>query len=371
MGIKRVMSLLTPTYFWSNMTTDVKEVIQQCDACARKGGLQKLKEDPELKPIPPGNIFERVCVDLMGPMPKTPRKSKYIAVAVCHFSKYVCARAIPDKKSETVARFFLEEVIAAHGVPKIVQTDKGTEFLDHFEELMKQCGIKHITSSAYRPEGNGMVERMVQNILHSLQRAAMERPDSWDLELPWVLLGSRAAKAASTLQSPFFLVYARNPCLPVDRKLMCDPEIDREGAVPESSPGDDPANLPHNVDLNLQARSEAVNTAAEEALQNIRKAQEQQKKAYRKRRGLLPDPRKTMPPGSMVLMKAPASNKLAAGCEGPYRVVDYHLIDTSKGSESTPSRVTLEDASGKVWGVHVSRIFPYTPRNEAQATRRL
>jgi hypothetical protein len=97
------------------MTQDIKTVIQNCDACACKG-IKLNSREPELKPIPPMQLFERICVNTCSPFPVTPRGAKRIIIAVCHWFKYVWARALPKKKSGLSARFFLEEIIAQVGL---------------------------------------------------------------------------------------------------------------------------------------------------------------------------------------------------------------------------------------------------------------
>ena len=42
-----------------------------------------------------------------------------------------------------------------------------------------------------------------------------DEPTSWDLKLPKTLLGYRATLHHSTKISPFFVIYARHPLLPV------------------------------------------------------------------------------------------------------------------------------------------------------------
>jgi hypothetical protein len=127
MGVKRMMDLIGKRWYWHKMTKDIKTVIATCDACARKGIKLKEKE-PELHPITPLPLFERICVDTCGPFPVTPRGAKWIVIAVCHWSKYVWARALPNKRSELTARFLLEDVIAHVGLPKVVVSDQGGEF---------------------------------------------------------------------------------------------------------------------------------------------------------------------------------------------------------------------------------------------------
>ncbi|CAF1443218.1 unnamed protein product, partial [Didymodactylos carnosus] len=54
----------------------------------------------------------------------------------------------------------LSKIFAENGNPKIIQTDRGTEFLGALTELCKERGIRRIRSSAYHPESQGKVERI-------------------------------------------------------------------------------------------------------------------------------------------------------------------------------------------------------------------
>lgn len=272
-------------------------------------------------------------------------------IAVCHWSKYVWARALPSKKSELTSRFLLEDVIAQVGLPKVVISDQGGEFLGKFEDLLKENGIQHKTSSSYHPRGNGLSERVVQNVLHGLQRAAIEDPINWDLQLPWILLGQRAVKQSSTKFSPMYLLYSREARLPAEgRRLIFERDSQAENDGDLTGPEKDKTHK-EIKESDLADRCQVLNVAADKAFENIAKAQEQQKKDYKRRRGLLPKPCETMPEGSMVLMKVPSKHKLSAGCEGPYRLLEYQ----------SDTRVVLEDSVGTLWPCHVNRISPYVP----------
>lgn len=90
-----------------------------------------------LKSIPVDDqAFYRVGIDLLKPITETPRKTKYIAVAIDYLTKWAEVRAIPDKKSETVAEYFEEDITARHGCPRIVLSDDGLEFKGDFDELL-------------------------------------------------------------------------------------------------------------------------------------------------------------------------------------------------------------------------------------------
>jgi len=47
-----------------------------------------------------------------------------------YFTKWPEARAIPDMKADTVAKFIFEEIVCRHGVPKEILSDRGTPFVN-------------------------------------------------------------------------------------------------------------------------------------------------------------------------------------------------------------------------------------------------
>ena len=66
---------------------------KECVVCGHKNNVFNNAPVPPLKPIPvTPKIFWRVHVDLGGPLPKTKNGNRYLAIAVCAFSKYIEAK---------------------------------------------------------------------------------------------------------------------------------------------------------------------------------------------------------------------------------------------------------------------------------------
>ena len=54
-------------------------------------------------------------------------------------------------------------LFAQFGLPATVVTDDGPQFIsEEFEQILKNNGIKHISSAPYHPATNGLAERAVQ-----------------------------------------------------------------------------------------------------------------------------------------------------------------------------------------------------------------
>src|ERR1700752_5098539 len=83
-GIKKIYEKLKMRYYWKGMIEDIKKYVGSCDICQRYKAGEK---GEELHPIKVNKIFERVGIDIVGPLPETGRKNKYIIVAVEYLTK--------------------------------------------------------------------------------------------------------------------------------------------------------------------------------------------------------------------------------------------------------------------------------------------
>jgi len=63
-------------------------------------------------------LFDKIYLDLIGPLTITERKNQYIAVAACYFSKYLITRPLKHATSASLAKFLLENIFLVFGVSK-------------------------------------------------------------------------------------------------------------------------------------------------------------------------------------------------------------------------------------------------------------
>jgi hypothetical protein len=89
----------------------------------------------EMKNIPICDLFYRVALDTIGPLPKTTNGNKYVLVAIHHYSKWCEARPVKEHDAYTVAKFLEDEVICRYGVPKYVLMNNGNEWMKEFVEI--------------------------------------------------------------------------------------------------------------------------------------------------------------------------------------------------------------------------------------------
>lgn len=123
---------------------------------------------PELQSIPIGSSFHRVEVDVMQ-LPLSYEGNQYAIVFMDYLSKWPEVFATPDQKTETIAKLLVEQVVARHGVPEQLLSDRGANFLsDLMQEVCSLLGIRKINTSEYHPQTDGLIEmfnRTLTNIL--------------------------------------------------------------------------------------------------------------------------------------------------------------------------------------------------------------
>ena len=150
----------------------------------------------------------------MGPLPITAKGNRYIIVATDYFTKWPEAEAVSEATGSRVAEFIYQVIICRHGCPKQLLSDRGTHFNNEVVNgLLKQFEIRHLLSTPYYPQTNGLVERFNRTLCESLAKLT-EGQEDWDQHIAPVLFAYRTAKQSSTKMTPFYLVYGRHPQLP-------------------------------------------------------------------------------------------------------------------------------------------------------------
>ncbi|CAI5468770.1 unnamed protein product [Closterium sp. Yama58-4] len=202
----------------------IEKVHNQLGTTIIRNKAQLEHEQQELQSLPIMNLGYRWSLDLAGEMPLSRRNKRYVLVMIEHVSKWVEVRAQSSKNAELIAEAFTDQVLTRFGACGEVLTDQGTEFKGAFDKLLAEVGIKHRRTSRYHPQWDGLTERMVQTIKKGLRAYGEGHKRDWDQELHWVVAGYRFSKQAALRDySPYYLLYGRQPMLPVNSpKVLTD-----------------------------------------------------------------------------------------------------------------------------------------------------
>ena len=94
----------------------------------------------------------------------------------------------------------MRSTFASHGLPEIVVSDSGSNFVSsEFKSFLQKNDIKHITSAPYHPSTNGLVERAVQTFKQGMKKHG---DGSVDTKLARFLLSYQITPQSTTGESP-------------------------------------------------------------------------------------------------------------------------------------------------------------------------
>ena len=215
-GKQRTVDRLELAYWWPGITYDVDSFISKCIRCQEISGKKPVPSPLQSLPIHE-EPNSRVHMDLFGPLKcRSASGKKYIIVITDAFSKYTELAAIPDKTAVTVARSFFENWICRHGVPRIIISDRGKEFLNKvMVDLCDFMGITHTATSSYHPQSNSQAETYNKTMIRYLQ-AMLDNKQTLDWEelLPAMMFCYNTHVQRATKQSPFYITRLHHPRLP-------------------------------------------------------------------------------------------------------------------------------------------------------------
>lgn len=201
------MKLWNDGYWWKNIRKEISEVISECMPCQRyntaKRGFHPLKAVSADLP------WDHIAIDLVTPLPLSKNGEDTLLVTTDLFTKFTILRCLKGKGMTGIAQS-IWEIMAILGVPKIIQSDNGTDFVNQLiEELVTLNGIDHRTISAYNPRANGAVERVNGVIENMLKKELQGAMNEWADYVPYVQLAYNAKVSSVTASTPFSLMFGR------------------------------------------------------------------------------------------------------------------------------------------------------------------
>ena len=217
----KVYGQLSKHYWWPRMRKEIAEWCRACLTCAQRRVGRLVT--PPLLPIPVAGPFDRVGVDVIQ-FPRSHQGNRYAVVFVDYLTKWPEVFATADQSALTVAWLLVEHIISRHGVPGELLSDRGPAFTSRLlKEVCKLMGVQKTNTTAYHPQTDGLVERFNRTLTDMLAKTVQRDGKNWDLKLPYVLFAYRSSPQESTQQSPFFLLYGRDPNLPTPADLSPPP----------------------------------------------------------------------------------------------------------------------------------------------------
>ncbi|GJR31393.1 putative reverse transcriptase domain-containing protein [Tanacetum coccineum] len=234
-GSDKMYHDLRKLYWWPNMKADIATYVSKCLTCAKvKAEHQKpsgLLQQPEI----PVWKWERITMDFITKLPRTPSGYDSIWVIVDRLTKSAHFIPVNEKfKMEKLTRLYLKEIVCRHGVPVSIISDRDPRFASRFwTSLQKSLGTNLDMSTAYHPETDGQSERTIQTLEDMLRACVIDFGSGWDKHLPLAEFSYNNSYHASIKAAPFEALYGRKCRSPVCWSEVGDaqltgPELIRE-----------------------------------------------------------------------------------------------------------------------------------------------
>ncbi|KAL1486633.1 hypothetical protein MTO96_046866 [Rhipicephalus appendiculatus] len=178
-GFFKTLKRISQNFVWLGMRSDISKYVRCC----------------------------QLSVDIIGPLPMTPRRHKYLLVVIDKFTKFIELFPLRAATSKSVVDCMIQ-VFCRHGTPVSISSDNGKRFVSRlWKGLLEHWGIQDRHTVPYRPAGQ-MVERHNGTIKQCL-RAYCSNHKDWDQHIPEIALAMRTAESVVTGYTPAFLCYGR------------------------------------------------------------------------------------------------------------------------------------------------------------------
>lgn len=225
-GKKRLHAKIRQNYIWPNMVRDVADHVRKCHKCQ----TNKIKTHTKL-PLcitdTPGNTFDKLSIDTIGPMPRSLNNYIYAVTVICNLSKFLIIIPIENKESKSVAEAIVNNVFLPYGLCRTILTDMGTEYVNNlFSEVSKILQIEHLKSTPYHPQTVGSIERSHRTLNEYLRSHLNTESSDWDSFVKYFAYTYNITPHSSFnfKLSPFELMFGRKPITPdTFNNLKIDP----------------------------------------------------------------------------------------------------------------------------------------------------
>ena len=213
LGRDRTTDLIRRRFFWPCMAADIANYIATCDRCLRR---KVITEDrAELINIETSRPLELVCIDYLSLEPS--RGYSNVLVITDHFSKYSLAIPTRNQTALTTAKVLFDEFIVHYGIPERLHSDQGRSFeCNVIKQLCAILGIEKSRTTPYHPAGNGIAERFNRTLLNMLGTLPLDKKSAWKDYISTVVHAYNCTRHDTVGESPHFLMFGREPTLPID-----------------------------------------------------------------------------------------------------------------------------------------------------------
>ena len=122
-----------------------------------------------------------------------------------------------NQTAQVVADVLVNQFFTNYGWPDKILTDRGSSFENHlFKEICEQARVKKLRTTAYHPQTNGQCERFNKTLMAMIGTLPTSSKKNWQDWVPTLVHAYNCSTSSVMGFSPYFLIYGRQPKLPID-----------------------------------------------------------------------------------------------------------------------------------------------------------
>ena len=218
LGTERTLELAKKRVYWPRMEVDIDDFIHQKCLCLPHKRPNRIGVAP-LQSILTNAPMELVSIDFLK-LEKGIGGNEYVLLIVDHFTRFAQGYPCRNKSAKTAATKLYEDFVLRFGFPSKILSDQGGEFENRLvQQLNRLADIEKSKTTPYHPQCNGLCERMNETLIGMLRTLSRDDKRRWPNAINKMVHAYNSTQHSVTGYSPFYLMFGREPRLPIDLLL--------------------------------------------------------------------------------------------------------------------------------------------------------
>ncbi|TLY45891.1 MAG: DDE-type integrase/transposase/recombinase, partial [Gammaproteobacteria bacterium] len=197
LGQRRTVAKVCEKFYRPSLVTEIKDLVRKCELCKLAKPPQKYYHGP-LVSNHAQRIYERVYVDLMGPLTRSRQGYQYILIVMDDLSKFTFLIPLRNGTAASVIEKLQNVVFQNFSLPKTLICDNGGAFKSiELQNFLFRLGIECRKILPFSPKSN-RAERMLRNLKQQLKIYFHDKQEDWSKDLWYLQMSLNSSKCEST-----------------------------------------------------------------------------------------------------------------------------------------------------------------------------
>lgn len=194
-------------YYWPKMDEDIRNYVRNCEVCKATKPTNKVQKSPMGKYREANRPWEMICIDFVGPLPRSRKGNCYMLVVVDVFSKFVHIHPMRSATTQATVKCLEEHIFLTFGVPRYLISDNGSQFTSFdFKKFLSSYNVTSWYTSRYHPQANAAeaANKTAETAIRAYLKDEKNHKN-WDRNVAKIACAMNTSKHTSTMQSPYFV----------------------------------------------------------------------------------------------------------------------------------------------------------------------